>query len=401
MTACGANRGVTKAVPEDLSGNPIEALQRKIDAGKVHLTHDGPRGYLDSLLKTLDIPISSQSLVFSKSSFQRDFISPKTPRALYFNDDVYVGSIPGAPFIEITATVPKLGPVFYTLSQEKGAGPKFNRQTSTCLACHDSSESNNPIPRLLILSVLPDPAGNSIGAASLLTNDQSPFVERFGGWYVTGTSGNQRHLGNVVVRAPESAIEGIKQNMRTYIPHVDLTGGSNLVDLSALIDVKPYPSPHSDIVALMVLAHQTHVHNLMTLATYEVQAAPNDEKVLKEDGELLVRALLFSGAAAFTEPIAGTSTFAKDFSTRGPQDKQGRSLRDLDLNHRLLRYPLSYLIYSKSFDEMPGTVKDYVTRRLHEVLTGQDQTAEFKHLSVEDRQAILEIVRETKPGLLL
>src|SRR5207249_11463239 len=119
-------------------------------------------------------------------------------------------------------------------------------------------------------------------------------------------------------------------------------------------------------------AHQTHVHNLITLATYEVQAAPQDEHLIEEDGELLVRAMLFSGAAPFSEPVAGTSGFAAEFPAKGPRDKKGRSLRDLDLTRRLLRYPLSYLIYSRSFDEMPAPVKDYVLRRLREVLTGQD-----------------------------
>src|SRR5262249_22175906 len=153
-----------------------------------------------------------------------------------------------------------------------------------------------------------------------------------------------------------------------------------------------------DIVALMVLAHQTHIHNLITLATYEVNASPQDEHLVQEDGELLVRAMLFSGAPPFVEPIAGTSGFAAEFSARGPRDQKGRSLRELDLTHRLLRYPLSYLIYSKSFDEMPASVRSYVVRRIGEVLGGQDQSPEFQHLSKEDRQAILEILRDTKPG---
>jgi hypothetical protein len=179
---------------------------------------------------------------------------------------------------------------------------------------------------------------------------------------------------------------------------VDLTGGSNLTDLSSRFDTKPYLIPHSDIVALLVLAHQTHIHNLITLATYEVQAAPQDEHLVQEDGELLARAMLFSGAAPL-EPITGTSGFAAEFSARGPRDQKGRSLRELDLTHRLLRYPLSYLIYSKSFDEMPPAVKNYVVRRIGEVLSGRDQSPEFQHLSKEDRQAILEILKDTKPGL--
>jgi hypothetical protein len=60
---------------------------------------------------------------------------------------------------------------------------------------------------------------------------------------------------------------------------------------------------------------------------------------------------------------------------------------------------LSYLIYSKYFDAMPTVVKDYVGRRLHEVLSGQDKSPEFSHLSPEDRSATLQILKETKPGI--
>jgi len=160
----------------------------------------------------------------------------------------------------------------------------------------------------LMLSVLPNPAGNSLRGASLLTTDQSPMNERWGGWYVTGTYGAQRHLGNMVVRGLNVDFPSIKD----YIPRLNLDPGANVTDLRSRFDTKRYPIPNSDIVALMLLAHQTHVHNLITLATYEVQEAEKlhpetTEKLVKEDGDLLVGAMLFSGAAAFTDPIAGTS----------------------------------------------------------------------------------------------
>jgi hypothetical protein len=384
----------------DYADDVAADLQRRLDSGEVKLSFVPGLGYLRSLLKNLKIPESSQTLVFAKSSFQIDHISPETPRALYFNDDVYVGFVPTGQFLEIAAIDPKLGPVFYTMDREQTAHPKIESQAQTrnCIVCHDSSTNDNPIPRLLMLSVLPNPAGNSLRALSLLTTDQSPMKERWGGFYVTGTHGAQRHLGNMLVRSSGADIVSIKD----YIPRLNLDPGANVTDLTTRFDTKPYPNPNSDIVALMLLAHQTHIHNLITLATYEVGDAvrlhpENVEKLVKEDGDLLVNAMLFSGATTFTDPIAGTSGFAAEFSSQGLRDSHGRSLKDLDLKHRLLKYPMSYLIYSKSFDDMPAPVRDYVYRRFHQILTGEDKTPAFVHLSEMDRADILGILQETKP----
>ena len=97
--------------------------------------------------------------------------------------------------------------------------------------------------------------------------------------------------------------------------------------------------------------------------------------------------------------ITSTPGFAKDFVRRGPRDAKGRSLRDFDLERRLFKYPCSYLIYSAAFDGMPADVREYVLRRLYEVLTGADRAPEFAHLSAADRKAILEILVATKPNL--
>ena len=109
--------------------------------------------------------------------------------------------------------------------------------------------------------------------------------------------------------------------------------------------------------------------------------------------------LLFSGEAPLTAKLHGTSSFADEFAARGPRDAQQRSLRDFDLERRLFKYPCSYLIYSRSFDALPRESKDFVYRRLWEVLSGADQTKDFAHLSITDRTAIREILTATKPGL--
>src|SRR5689334_14280262 len=73
--------------------DPVARLQKDIDSGKIKLKFDAKRGYLPDLLKRLDINTDSQVLVFTKTSFQFPLISPAKPRALYFRDNLYVGSV--------------------------------------------------------------------------------------------------------------------------------------------------------------------------------------------------------------------------------------------------------------------------------------------------------------------
>src|SRR5438093_3138135 len=383
---------------------PVLALALRQDRrasdmpGELKLEYSEKWGYLPSLLKHYNIPVSSQTLVFSKSSFQLTQIAPDAPRAVYFNDDVYVGWVNHGQFIESAAVDTKTGPAFYTIEQEYDPYPVTQPQTEQCVVCHDTFQTRTPVPRLLILSVLPNADGNALKAAALITNDQSPLRERWGGWYVTGTHGNQRHLGNTLVRARADDVD----DMKKFIARMDLSSGANVTDLSKRFDTKAYLSPHSDIIALMVLGHQTHVHNMITSGVYELRDA--EEKglsgkmndIVKDAGERIVRAMLFAGEAPVTEPVLGTSSFAAEFKGQGPRDKRGRSLRELDLQRRLLRYPLSYLVYSKSFDAMPGGLKDYVYRRFREILSGQDTSSDFARLSETDRKAIFEILKETK-----
>src|SRR6185503_10109918 len=194
--------------------------------------------------------------------------------------------------------------------------------------------------------------------------------------------------------------------------------GANLSDLGKRIDTDPYPTDTSDIVALMVLECQTFVHNLITRANHETRlAVVQSDEINRATGEplrpltegsrrrigyaceSLVEALFYSEEPALTGPVKGNSTFTADFEKRGPFDRKGRSLRQFDLTKRLFKYPLSYLIYSKSFAGLPPEAREYVSNRLKEILTARETKGEFAHLSFEQRQAILEIVTETCPTL--
>ncbi len=386
--------------------DPVAQLQRAIDAGQAQLTYDDRHGYLESALKSLNSSPASQVLVFSKTSFQRQRISPKTPRSLYFNDDVYIGWVQGGEVLEGASVDRDLGTIFYTLEQEPKDKPKFVRDRGDCLSCHASSNTRN-VPGLLVRSVYSSPSGlPHFGAGTFRTNHSSPLKERWGGWYVTGTHGTQRHLGNVVSQDSE------------HPDQLDLEAGANLTDLTSRCDVSPYLRGHSDIVALMVLEHQVDLHDLITTANYEARLALRDAAVLNKmlnqpadtispsihrrlesAGDKVLKYMLFVDEAPLTDRIRGTSGFAEEFAARGPCDQQGRSLRQFDLQQRLFKYPCSYLIYSASFDALPPQVKQHIYRRLQEILTGQDTSQDFAQLSAADRQAILEILRATKPDL--
>ncbi len=52
--------------------------------------------------------------------------------------------------------------------------------------------------------------------------------------------------------------------------------------------------------------------------------------------------------------------------------RKGASLRDLDLQTRLFKYPCSYLIYSDGFTQLPRRSRgDVVLQRIRAVLTGE------------------------------
>jgi len=371
----------------------VAKLQHQIDDGSVTLDFDAQHGYLPAVLRALNVPVSSQGLVFSKTSLQLDRIAPWTPRAVYFNDDVYVGWVQNGPIMEVATADPKLGAVFYTLNQQQTEHPVFERQSRTCLVCHDSASVTGGVPGFIMRSIYADRYGYAIpNAREGITTDSTPLAERWGGWYVSGRVGDQRHMGNVI--APVTAHE--ISNVASYESKVDLSAKANLTDLSGLFNTKPYLSPHSDAVALMVLAHQTHIHNLITLAGYEARSGSPEQQVLGA-ADRLAKALLFAREAELTAPVEGTSAFAKEFVGQGPRDHQGRSLRDLDLERRLFRYPLSYMIYTESFDALPSVVKDRVYARVKAVLTGTDTSGDYGDPSPEERKAVLEILNDTKP----
>lgn len=421
--------GVAMAVPaasaQDIESEPIqystaplknavEEFRQKLIDGEAALEYEPEHGYLNSLLKAFNIPESSQVLVFSKTSLQRERISPKTPRAIYYNDEVLIGFCLRGQVIEISVVDDNIGTAFYSVHQAAPTGDPDDeedggvpmRQTDSCLLCHSSS-ANQGFPGHLVRSLYVDRQGNPLLASgSFRTDHTSPIEERWGGWYVTGTSGNQKHMGNVISKG-------------TRAPTGDARyAGTNTLDLTDKFTTSFYPTPHSDIVSLMVLEHQVGMLNRISRAQTETKMAlhyerelnkglglPEDEQSesarsrIKNVGEAVVQYMLMGDEIELTDEIKGTSTFAEDFAALGPKDSKGRSLRDLDLQTRLFKHPCSYLIYSRAFNELPEEVKSYVYERLWELLNGKGSKKDDPQLAAADRQAILEILLETKPDL--
>ncbi|PHS17434.1 MAG: hypothetical protein COA78_03025 [Blastopirellula sp.] len=379
----------------------IAQLQQLLDQGQASLEYDEEHGYLPSVLKQLNVPISSQGLVFSKTSFQRRRITAKTPRAVYFNENVYIGWVQQGDVLEISVVDPKLGTVFYSLDQKKTEKPQFTRQVESCMLCH-SSTAGYRVPGHVVQSVQVNEQGYPVtGTTRYRIDHTSPFKQRWGGWYVTGTHGDQRHLGNLTFDSYRK-------------PNLD--DGANLLDLSERIDTTKYLSSHSDIVALMVLEHQTTMHNVFTSASFQTRKAIYEEEQLKEEtasndparlpltqlrinnaAEEVIKYLLFCEEIELEAEIKGTNSFAKDFTTKGLKDSKNRSLREFDLTTRMFKYPCSYLIHSESFDSQPVDLKKRIYFRLNEILSNKDSTQPFQHLSPDARKAIREILSETKP----
>ncbi len=250
---------------------------------------------------------------------------------MYFGDDVYVGFVRGGDVLEFAAVDPDIGAVFYILDQQPAAKPEFVRQTHACLLCHASGKTQD-VPGHFVRSVYPGRTGLPVyNAGSFVTDATSPLSERWGGWYVTGTHGRQRHMGNVLV----------SDNLHPANLDTDL--GANRKDLRGLVDTYPYLTGHSDIVALMVLEHQTQLHNLLTLANYQARigahydaginkalcqpegtVSESTTRRINANAEKLVEALLFRGEPTFVDPVQGTSGFTEKFEAQGPRVSQGR-----------------------------------------------------------------------------
>ena len=377
----------------------VARLNAALADGTRTLVREPGVGYLRAVLAALDIPVESQLLVFSKSGIQRELTSPSNPRALYFNPSAVVGYVAGAPVIEVAAHDPQQGTIFYTLDQGNSEAPRFVRG-NVCLTCHISA-STLDVPGPIDRSNRVGDDGQLLQRAgpSITVNHQTPHTQRWGGWFVTSTVSTPPyqplgHLGNLTVAAYGS------------------DGGPAIVSNHALVrwldsapESRGYLSSTSDLAALLVFDHQMHAMNLLTRLNWEWRVAVSDGRARVTDDRFRTRVdeladyLLFVGEATPVVEVTPRPGFAARLAAAAPRDSHGRSLAELDLNTRLMRYPVSYMVYSEAFDGLAPEVKAAVYQRMFMRLGRRDRSAGYAHLATREAFTAAAILRETKTDL--
>jgi hypothetical protein len=364
------------------------------------------RDVLAGLLRELKVPVESQVMVFSKTSLQRSRINPDRPRAIYFSDNCYIGWVPGG-LLEVTTIDPLLGPIFYAFDPSTARSDATHRFTrdSDCLRCHGGAFVRD-IPGVFVRSMHVDASGEPLlRGGSEVVDFRTPFTNRWGGWYVTGKHGKVLHRGNVFSEEKNDE------------PVADFSLGANVTDLSKFFDTGNYLTNGSDIVALLVLEHQTAMQNTITRAGMNCRRMLEYQKALQRDlketstEELaydsvrsvfegavkeVVDDLLFYDEAVLPAGLQGSPAFQKAFQ-QNARRVQGASLKDFSLKHRLFANRCSYMIYSDSFLALPPELKKRIYFRLEEVLTASKAEARYAYLDRKERTRIVNILRETHP----
>ncbi len=383
----------------------IAALQRRMEAGEFAFAGD-EKQVLAALLRELRVPVASQIVVFSKTSLQRGRIRPQRPRVLYFSDTAYVGWVPGG-LIELATVDPQLGPIFYALdvpALQRGGAAKIARD-SECLSCHGGTFVRD-VPGVFIRSVFPSASGEPLlRFGTTVVDDQTPFSDRWGGWYVTGYHGTAPHRGNAF--ASEAA------DQLVFAPAAERPD-----ELSAFFDPGAYLAPTSDVVALLVIEHQTAMQNVLTRAAFATRRMIDYQRSLQRhfkepesdepvydsvksvfNGAVqdVVDRLLFRHEAVLPEGVAGHAAFRAAFGAGAPRTADGKSLRDFELRGRIFTHRCSYLIYSEMFALLPEPLKVRIFARLQSALASRDPQDRYAYLPAEEKERIRAILLETHP----
>lgn len=389
---------------ETAPADAVAALQRRIAAGEFALAGDD-RAMLRQVLAALRVPEASQVVVFSKTSLQRSRIRPDHPRVIYFSDTAYVGWVPGG-LVELTVVDPRLGPIFYALDlrEARRGAPKFTRD-SDCLSCHGGAFVRD-VPGVFVRSVFPNEGGEPLlRHGTAVVDDQTPFGERWGGWYVTGYRGAAPHRGNALAREQGDRLVFEPESRRPD-------------ELSAFFDTSAYLAPTSDVVALLVLEHQTAMQNTLTRAAFAARRmidyqrglqrhfkeTETDEpvydsvkSVLASAAQDVVDRLLFREEAKLPEGVAGSAAFRAAFAEGAVRAADGSALRDFSLDERIFALRCSYLIYSETFAALPAALKAKIFARLKLALDAAEPKGRYAYLPAGERARIRGILLETLP----
>lgn len=364
-------------------------LYEQIKSGAVKLDTSSPNAYLTNLLRLLDIPVSSQLLVFSVTSLQSSVIRPGNPRALYFNEDTSVGYVPGGR-IEIASFDPEIGGIFYIFSVPTAGGTPVLDRSKRCFNCHAGSFSHH-VPGFFVESVIPGDNGGPLDAYRReVSGDSVPFAERYGGWHVTGKF-------NFTTKA--NTLGTYYQGKLDTRPNPP----------GAIFDLANYLTPTSDILPHLLHEHQVGFVNRLVEAAYVTREKMHaaafghlsnaDTATLNDLATGLVRYMLFADEAPLPGPVEGSAAFTHDFLARKKASANGLSLRDLDLRSRLFKHRCSYMIYSPLWDGMDPTFKQSVYAKLWTALQESPTDKSFAYLPPTEKRAIRQIIKETKSDL--
>ncbi len=375
---------------EKTPGDPFTKLKGQLESGKTKLDHSTPKAFLLSLLTALDVPVSSQSMVISATSLQSRLINPTNPRSIYFNEETYVGYVPGGR-MEIASMDPELGAIFYIFDPPlTPALPLFDR-SRRCMGCHADTYTKN-LPGLMIESIVPNMEGGSLNA---FRRDQSghtiPLDQRFAGWHLTGAPNLTGSSANIVGEPGRNGL-----TLRARQP-------------GELFDITQFPLPTSDILPQLLHEHQVGFVNRALEASYRVRLGLNQgngkldaagETMLNQQAEILTRYLLFVEEAALPKGgVKGETSYIRDFQRNKKATAAGISLKDFDLQTHLFKHRCSYMIYSAQWEALPPILKQRVYTKLGEALNDGNTARGYAYLSLVERRNIRSILQQTVKDL--
>ena len=384
--------------------DPVTLLMKRVQRGEVLIKEPNGKPLVERLLRELGLNKDTQVLVFSRTSLQRREVSYSNPRALYFNESVYLGWMPNGR-IEIASFDPELGPIFYFQRELDDASSPLLARSRSCLGCH-AGDATNFLPGSLGRSVYPDKSGRSLRSIDdyRRSGHHIPLHDRYGGWFVSGNHGAMRHMGNAI-----ASREGGKIT-------IDREQFANLEKLDRFFSTEAYPAPGSDIAALLVFDHQVTMHHRLVEAAYRARQSLFDSKLDPKETDLsklskgrsidefiegrdkVVDYLLFRDETPIPK-ISCDPGFRRAFTANHIADSRKRSLKDLRLDGRIFENRCSYMIYSPTFDQFPPMLKGAIYARIHEILTSPKPVEGFDYLGKDEKRRILEILHETKEDL--
>ena len=384
--------------------DPVTLLMKRVQRGEVLIKEPNGKPLVERLLRELGLNKDTQVLVFSRTSLQRREVSYSNPRALYFNESVYLGWMPNGR-IEIASFDPELGPIFYFQRELDDASSPLLARTRSCLGCH-AGDATNFLPGSLGRSVYPDKSGRSLRSIDdyRRSGHHIPLHDRYGGWFVSGNHGAMRHMGNAI-----ASREGGKIT-------IDREQFANLEKLDRFFSTEAYPAPGSDIAALLVFDHQVTMHHRLVEAAYRARQSLFDSKLDPEETDVsklrkgrstdeflegrdkVVDYLLFRDETPIPK-VSCAPAFRRAFAANRIADSRKRSLKDLRLDGRIFENRCSYMIYSPTFDQFPPMLKGAIYARIHEILTSPKPVEGFDYLGKDEKRRILEILDETKEDL--